>query len=1007
MKKGFLRLFSCLLCVITVLCSVPVSTAQAVSKTSVTLDFTDENNIGYITAAQSTAVSYSADENAAMIRCLGGVDPQVTVDVSAMADVSADTYKYVVLVFRTPTSNSASANMTELFFCVGDKTYPTAERMEQLAVQNTYNYRYQIIDMSAKSYWTGKVHSVRLDPFGQAEDWDAFFLAAVAFADSIPTAANIGTTNQRVASGYTADISESVLATDKYDLATYTEPYWEGNVVYNESYFPLENADKTISDRTLMYDIDRIVSVKNSALDIEYKYGRDYTVVDGKLHIVKGGNIPTIAYTDYKRQNASGSAWFQCRDGSYTYCTENGYFHKAQIFITYTHSDEWKSSVPESLIDTLSRTYSKLAAKRHVSTVFFGDSITVGCSASGIDYLQLEPRMPLYPNMTVAALKAKYGYNSISLVNTAVGGTTSQWGVETVQDNVISYTPDLVVLAFGMNDGTGGVPAAQYKANIKSMIDAIRTKIPYCEFVLVAPMLANPASLFSGLQADYLPVLRQLSKEYSGVAVVDITTPYRRILDRKIYADITGNNINHPNDFIIRLYAQSIIKALSPYDIEPVREEKLAELYTLANPDSYRAEERELLSQIIAKWAESIENAMTVTEVNNCLSSAKSEIAELKTNAQYEAELLDYTKLRFNSEATRTTIKSYHAAESSLERVGEHDMVKIVSTASDPYFRINYDGKNISADKYKYITLVYYVPEGMPNATASEVFFTAGPNTRESQAMSEAFYLTKGTYECKIFDMSEKTYWTGDIHNIRIDPFAINGAGDEMYLGALVLSETMSDALFSADQEIRILNSLPMPDISVAYDGTNTDTAAADTLNMLTADVNCDGYLNALDSHILKSYLGGKNVAVSPLADVNSDGSINTIDAHLLVSGLAGKTDLGYTDIASAVVSYKDGILISPRGLPETSATLGFKNAEWRDVTVLDASANKEISVCVTVLSADGEALFETDVIISDSPVLIDMSKVENKSDIGAVRLSYASDATVCIRGITFTENID
>ena len=34
------------------------------------------------------------------------------------------------------------------------------------------------------------------------------------------------------------------------------------------------------------------------------------------------------------------------------------------------------------------------------------------------------------------------------------------------------------------------------------------------------------------------------------------------ILEKKRYYDMTGNNVNHPNDFMARVYAQTIIKTI-------------------------------------------------------------------------------------------------------------------------------------------------------------------------------------------------------------------------------------------------------------------------------------------------------------------------------------------------------------------------------------------------------------------------------------------------------------
>ena len=46
---------------------------------------------------------------------------------------------------------------------------------------------------------------------------------------------------------------------------------WDTNIVYNESVYPLENEDGTISPIPLMYEPVCILSVRDSSLETEYK----------------------------------------------------------------------------------------------------------------------------------------------------------------------------------------------------------------------------------------------------------------------------------------------------------------------------------------------------------------------------------------------------------------------------------------------------------------------------------------------------------------------------------------------------------------------------------------------------------------------------------------------------------------------------------------------------------------------------------------------------------------
>ena len=62
---------------------------------------------------------------------------------------------------------------------------------------------------------------------------------------------------------------------------------------------------------------------------------------------------------------------------------------------------------------------------------------------------------------------------------------------------------------------------------------------------------------------DIAKRLINLEERYASVAVADLTTFHEDVLATgKRYRDMTANNINHPNDFFARFYAQVILTAL-------------------------------------------------------------------------------------------------------------------------------------------------------------------------------------------------------------------------------------------------------------------------------------------------------------------------------------------------------------------------------------------------------------------------------------------------------------
>ena len=347
---------------------------------------------------------------------------------------------------------------------------------------------------------------------------------------------------------------------DRYDLDAYMIPYWSGNTVYQESVMPLENEDGTMDDISLLYKADKILSVRSSALDKEYVEGKDYELADGKLRIL-GGDIPRVAYSQYYPMEPSEQAFTLRPDGeAYVLFSEGAVFHNMQIAVTYTHSESFDGSIPAYQGTQLPKTIAKLNNNEPLTILLYGDSISVGGNST--QYVNAAPYAPIWPEMALAKLADIYGNTNIHFVNTSESGQNSIWGVENAQSLAADKKPDLAIIAFGMNDGSGRLSASDFCHNISAIMDTIKAENAACEFILVAPMLANPeARSYVGNQELYASALREIAGD--GAVVADMTQYHKNLLAHKRYMDMTGNNVNHPNDFLARAYAQVITRTLA------------------------------------------------------------------------------------------------------------------------------------------------------------------------------------------------------------------------------------------------------------------------------------------------------------------------------------------------------------------------------------------------------------------------------------------------------------
>lgn len=81
------------------------------------------------------------------------------------------------------------------------------------------------------------------------------------------------------------------------------------------------------------------------------------------------------------------------------------------------------------------------------------------------------------------------------------------------------------------------------------------------EFLLIASMSGNPEWSNTPLKKadEFSRALRQLAAEAGKhVAFVDLFSLWQRLLKRKTFMDLTGNGVNHPNDFGHRVFALGV-----------------------------------------------------------------------------------------------------------------------------------------------------------------------------------------------------------------------------------------------------------------------------------------------------------------------------------------------------------------------------------------------------------------------------------------------------------------
>ena len=108
------------------------------------------------------------------------------------------------------------------------------------------------------------------------------------------------------------------------------------------------------------------------------------------------------------------------------------------------------------------------------------------------------------------------------------------------------------------------------------------------------------------------------------------------------------------------------------------------------------------------------------------------------------------------------------------------------SEVYDPYFSINYDllGKQYDAMFYPILEFTYKIPRSNSQRTyTTEFFLCAGGIENATGGVSTHIELeADGQWHTVRIDLSETGFWSGTIHEIRVDFFSSCGEGDKMYL---------------------------------------------------------------------------------------------------------------------------------------------------------------------------------------------------------------------------------
>ena len=388
---------------------------------------------------------------------------------------------------------------------------------------------------------------------------------------------------------------EEVVSSAKSDALTgeetvekFVTPFYETQVQYDEGFFLLENADGGVNDVNLLFPVAKVLEVRSNDLATVYEEGKDYVVTDdGKLKIPSGSAIkamkrsefflPDNAKADFLYNENAGA------DAGKKPITDKAALYAYRYAVTYIRTQVYDGFVPENKNAKLEKLNAVIKNGDKLNLLYFGDSIGTGAGASG-DFDKLA-------DLLASGIRSRAGVRTL-MRNASVGGINSSDAKLIVEGNLgairedfrnsatnardilekYARQTDVAFIAFGANDCAGNMPAATFEMNICAVADYLREQNPDITLIFVTSMNISPKVKKSAEKGGanlniydiekYADALDGLESEYKNSANADIFRLQRSLLTRKQWEDLIADNLNHPCDYMQRIYVQGILATL-------------------------------------------------------------------------------------------------------------------------------------------------------------------------------------------------------------------------------------------------------------------------------------------------------------------------------------------------------------------------------------------------------------------------------------------------------------
>lgn len=213
----------------------------------------------------------------------------------------------------------------------------------------------------------------------------------------------------------------------------------------------------------------------------------------------------------------------------------------------------------------MNRFFARIAAKARdpgqapVLTVAFGDSVTQGV----MEHRRLDSAA-VFHRVLQTRLEQYFPATTFSTINAGVSGDNVAGALARLERDVLRHRPDLVLVAFGLNDSLGGLDGlAKFEQGLETIVSRIRGETEADMLLLTPPFMATRrgekihpdhvafadviiGAQTSGALVEYARTIRELGLRH-GVIVADVHAEWKQLAEDGLDTDVwLVNGLNHP-----------------------------------------------------------------------------------------------------------------------------------------------------------------------------------------------------------------------------------------------------------------------------------------------------------------------------------------------------------------------------------------------------------------------------------------------------------------------------